>query len=408
MRCDYCYYLQKEDLFASEGHKPGQLTRMSDEVLEAFIQQYIASQLEGHPVVFTWHGGESLLCPISYYQRALDLQKRYSGGKQIENCLQTNGLLLTEAWCRFFRDNHFLIGISLDGTESHHDRYRRTLGGAPSFARVMRGIEMMQRFGVEFNILSTVNRYNADEPIEYYQFLKQIGTQFIQFTPIVERIAPKASAHRQVEAPSIHAEIGQRLLFSRPEVELAPYSILPEQWGHFTTGVFDQWIGSDVGEVFVQLFDATLSGWMGVPPGVCTMAAECGHAGVIEHTGDVYSCDHYVYPRYHLGNIKQEALVAMMTSPEQLRFGRAKREGLTQQCRSCLYQFACNGECPKNRFALSQTGEPGHNYLCAGYYHFFDHVAPYMDYMKACLMQGQPASLVMRAITEGQLPTPGI
>lgn len=402
MRCDYCYYLQKEELFTPQ-KAPQKLSRMSDEVLEEFIKQYIEAQPQGQTIVFTWHGGEALLCPISYYQKAIDLQRFYARGRRVENTLQTNGILLNEAWCRFFVEHNFLIGISLDGTEEQHDRYRRTQGGAPSFARVMRGIELMQRMGVEFNILSTVNRFNADEPDRYYQFLRQTGAQFIQFTPIVERIRRGAKAYQQVEAPFIHREIEQRLMHDSGEIELAPYSVLPEQWGDFTTGVFDQWVRRDVGQIFVQMFDATLAGWLGVAPGVCTLAPACGHAGVIEHTGDVYSCDHYVYPRYHLGNVLEGSLGQMMNSEEQLRFGRAKQEGLTEQCRTCLYLFACNGECPKNRFANSRDGEAGHNYLCAGYYQFWEHVAPYMDYMKACLMQGKPASLVMEAIARGEL-----
>lgn len=400
MRCDYCYYLQKKfPKNAGRGDKkPQGVSLMSEETLCAYIRQYIEAQPLGEPVVFTWHGGEALLRPISFYKKALVLQQTYAGGRQIENCIQTNGLLMSEAWCAFFREHNFLVGISLDGTEEQHDRYRRTIKDGATFARVLRAIELMQRMGVEYNILSTINRYNADEPLDYYRFLRGIGSKFIQFTPIVERIAEGAAAYEQVEAPYIHEEVARRELHHSSSVSLAPYSVLPEQWGDFLIGVFDEWVRADVGEVFVQMFDATLAGWMGVSPGVCTLAKECGHAGVIEHTGDVYSCDHYVYPRYYLGNIHELSLASMMNSPEQLRFGRAKHAGLTEQCKACLYLTACHGECPKNRFGVSSSGEPGHNYLCAGYYRFWAHAAPYMDYMKACLMRGEPAARVMDQI----------
>lgn len=400
MRCDYCYYLQKKYLPKSDAAKKLKQidSRMSDETLSTYIRQYIEAQPLGGTVVFTWHGGEALLRPISFYRRAIELQQNYAAGRIIENCIQTNGLLVSEEWCQFFREQNFLVGISLDGTQEQHDRYRRTLKDGATFSRVMRAIELMKRLGVEFNILSTINRYNADDPNLYYQFLRSIGSKFIQFTPIVERIAHGSGRYEQVEAPYIHERPDERRLHQTTHIGLAPYSILPDQWGDFLIGVFDQWIKQDVGEIFVQLFDATLAGWMGITPGVCTLAKECGHAGIVEHTGDVYSCDHYVYPRYHLGNIHQNSLSVMMNSSEQRRFGRAKYEGLTDQCRSCLYLSVCNGECPKNRFALSETGELGQNYLCKGYYRFWEHAAPYMDYMKACLLRGEPPAKVMQIL----------
>lgn len=398
MRCDYCYYLEKDKLYRPSKGPRQPSPRLSDELLELYIRQYIEAQPRQAPVVFTWHGGEALIRPRSFYQRALELQQRYGQGRRIENTLQTNGLLVNEDWCRFFRDHDFLIGLSLDGYQEQHDAYRRTVGGLPTFERVMRAVDLMQRLGVEFNILSTVNTHNADDPEGYYRFMKGIGVRYIQFTPIVERIDESCARKANfVEAPYIHASAESREMNGLERVRLAPYSITPEQWGSFTTGVFDEWIREDVGEVFVQLFDSTLAGWMGVEPGVCTLGKVCGHAGVMEHNGDVYSCDHYVYPRYLLGNIRQRSLSEMMNSSEQYRFGRAKLEGLTKQCLECEYLFACNGECPKNRFAQSSDGEWGHNYLCSGYYRFWSHVAPYMDYMKQCLLQGLPASQVMRA-----------
>lgn len=400
MRCDYCYYLQKkigEVVGEARGKKP-QKSQMNEDTLRTYIRQYIASQPEDGTVVFTWHGGEALLRPISFYRKAMELQQEYASGRKIENCIQTNGLLLNEAWCHFFREHSFLVGISLDGTEEQHDRYRRTINDGATFVRVLRAIELMKRLGVEYNILSTINRYNADEPKVYYDFLKSIGSKYIQFTPIVERIAVGAGAYEQVNAPYIHQQVELRELYNSPNIQIAPYSVLPEQWGDFLIGVFDRWVRQDVGEVFVQMFDATLAGWMGVSPGVCTLAKTCGHAGVMEHTGDVFSCDHYVYPRHHLGNIHDTDLSMMMNSAEQFRFGQAKYDGLTEQCKACLYLSACYGECPKNRFHLSRTGEPGHNYLCAGYYRFWEYAAPYMDYMKASLMRGETASNVMKVV----------
>lgn len=404
MRCDYCYYLEKEEMVAGEGH--AQVSKMSDKVLEAFVQSYIASQPYNAPVSFTWHGGEALLRPRSFYEKALALQRKYAGGRRIENSLQTNGVLLNADWCRFFRDHNILVGISLDGTEEQHNKYRRTLSGGDSFALVMRGIGLLQQHGVDFNILSTVNSYNVDSPLEYYRFLKSIGAEYIQFTPIVERYAMGQKAYSHVQAPYIHARKDLRDMCHSVGTRLAPHSVRPEAWGDFTTSIFREWVLSDVGRIFVQLFDSTLARWMGLPPGVCTMAEICGHAGVIEHNGDVFSCDHFVYPRYKLGNVLETDLALMMHSQEQVRFGNAKREGLTEQCRSCLYLFACNGECPKNRFVKSRDGELGQNYLCKGYYKFFDFVAPYMDYMKDCLTQELPPSLVMRAIEQGILPNP--
>lgn len=397
MRCDYCYYLEKDELFPKEQNIP----QMSEELLEEFIKSYIDAQPEGAPVLFTWHGGEALLRPKSFYEKALALQQKYAQGRAIDNSLQTNGLLLTEDWCDFFRTNNFLIGISLDGTERQHNAFRRTLGGQDSFARVMRAIRLMQNKGVEFNVLSTINSHNADEPIEYYRFLKGIGVKYIQFTPIVERINSTALKHQHIEAPYIDLKHSLRQMHDGIDIRMAPYSIKPSQWGDFLIALFDEWVHHDVGEIFIQTFDSTLAGWMGVMPGVCSLAPECGHAGIIEHNGDVFSCDHYVYPRYKLGNIQNKSLKDMMYSPEQQRFGEAKRSGLTNQCKTCSYLFLCHGECPKNRFALSREGEKGHNYLCAGYYAFWQHSAPYMKFMRQCLLLGQAPRLIVDRLSKG-------
>lgn len=396
MRCDYCYYLEKEAFYApSTATQPTPLgRRMSSELLETFVRDYIHSQPMGLPVTFNWHGGEALLLPQTFYQEALEYQRRYGRGREIHNTLQTNGLLMNEQWAAFFKEYNFLVGLSLDGTETQHDRYRRTIGGQGSFASVMRAVEMMQRIGTDFNILSTINRFNADEPLQYYRFLKGIGIRYIQFTPIVERVHRGMARYTHQPAPRMIADPRHREGLVEG-VELAPYSVLPDQWGDFLIEVFDEWSKEDVGEVFVQLFEATLAGWMGLTPAVCTLAPECGHAGVIEHDGAVYSCDHYVYPDYRLGYIQERPLSVMMNSPEQRHFGRLKREALTADCRACRYLHVCYGECPKNRFAFSPSGEVGHCYLCPGYYRFFDHSASVMQRLRDLLRAGHPASDVM-------------
>lgn len=378
LACTYCYYLEKKELYRDVAAPQHQ--QMSDEVLERYIREYIGSQSTGE-VVFTWHGGEALLRPLSFYQKAIRLQRKYAGGHRIINTLQTNGTLLNDEWCRFFKSNHFLVGISLDGERAYHDALRRTPSDMPSFDRVMRGVRLLQRHGVDFNILAVVNALNADDPEGFYSFFKSIGCHYIQFAPIVERY----------RADGRLATVGE----PDPESRLSSFSVTPEQWGDFLCGLFDVWVRDGVGEYFIQIFDATLANWMGVQPGVCTMAKYCGHAGVMEYNGDVYSCDHFVFPQYKLGNIHSSTLIEMMYSPRQQRFGRDKYDALPRQCRECPYLFACWGECPKNRFTQDEYGEPGLNYLCRGFYKFFDHVAPYMDYMRSQLEQEQPPAAIM-------------
>ncbi|MDE7119160.1 MAG: anaerobic sulfatase-maturation protein, partial [Muribaculaceae bacterium] len=331
-----------------------------------------------HEAVFNWHGGEATMLPLAFYEKAVELQQRYGAGMTILNCLQTNGTLLTDQWCRFLRRHGWLVGLSVDGPEEFHDEYRRMRTGQPSFERVMRGIRLLQRHGVDWNAMAVVNDFNAGYPVEFYEFFKELGCRYIQFAPIVERITADGSL----------ATVGQ-------QGRLAEFSVSPEQWGEFLCGVFDRWVRHDVGRVFVQIFDATLANWMGAAPGVCTLSDTCGHAGVIEHNGDVYSCDHFVFPGYRLGNIHSHTLVEMMLSERQMQFGRMKTGSLADECRRCDYLFACHGECPKNRFALAPGGDPRHNYLCRGYRRFFEHVAPYMDYMCQALKSGRPASDVM-------------
>jgi len=375
LKCEYCYYLEKEHLYPSSKDQ-----MMSDVLLEKFTEEYLNSQTQNE-VMFTWHGGEALLRPISFYKKAIELQKKYGRGRQIENVLQTNGTMLNDAWCEFFKENNFLIGVSIDGPQEFHDEYRRNKGGLPTFVKVMKGIQLLKKHGVEYNAMAVVNDYNADYPVEFYQFFKKLDCRFIQFAPIVERIQ--------------HQDNGLKLTTPDEDVPVADFSVSPVQWGKFLCGLFDEWIKEDVGKFYIQMFDSTLANWVGEQPGICTLARHCGHAGVMEFNGDVYSCDHYVFPEYKLGNLNTDTLSSMMYSEKQLKFGTDKHDKLPRQCRECEFLFACNGECPKNRFAITQDGERGLNYLCAGWKMFYSHVAPYMDFMKHELQNERPPSNVM-------------
>ena len=379
LACDYCYYTEKLSLYRDSSQHV-----MSDALLEKFIREYIESQTTAE-VLFTWHGGETFMRPLAFYKRAVELQRRYARGRQIDNCIQTNGTLLTDEWCRFLHDNHWLVGVSIDGPQEFHDEYRRNRRGMPSFAKVMRGIDLLNKHQVEWNAMAVVNDFNADYPLDFYHFFKQIGCHYIQFTPIVERI-------------SAHTDGRHLAAVEESAARLADFSVTPEQWGNFTCAIFDEWVREDVGEYYIQLFDSTLANWMGQMPGVCSLAKTCGHAGVMEYNGDVYSCDHFVFPQYKLGNIHSETLVEMMYSERQQQFGQAKYTSLPHQCRQCPYLFACNGECPKNRFCKTKDGESGLNYLCKGYYRFFHHVAPYMDFMKNELINQRPPANIMQAV----------
>lgn len=379
LACEYCYYLEKKHLYSSE---PNDKFIMSDALLEKFTEQYILSQTQPQ-ILFTWHGGETLMRPLSFYKRAVELQKKYANGRQIDNCIQTNGTLLNDEWCRFFRENNWLVGVSIDGPQEFHDEYRRNRQGLPSFQKVMKGINLLNKHGVEWNAMAVVNDFNADYPLDFYNFFKEIDCHYIQFAPIVERITAHNDG-RHLASP-----------MDNEQTELADFSITPQQWGNFLCTIFDEWVKNDVGNYYIQLFDSTLANWVGEQPGVCTLARTCGHAGVMEYNGDVYSCDHFVFPEYKLGNIHRQTLTEMMYSERQMAFGADKHNSLPTQCKECEYLFACNGECPKNRIIKTPAGEPGLNYLCKGYYQFFNHVAPYMDFMKKELMNQRPPANVM-------------
>ena len=380
LRCKYCYYLEKDKLYKQcKNHV------ISDELLEKFIKEYIEAQTTPQ-VLFTWHGGETLMRPISFYKRALELQRIYGRGRQIDNCIQTNGTLLTDEWCQFFKDNNFLVGVSIDGPQEFHDEYRRTATNKPTFVKVMNGINLFNKHGVEWNALAVVNDYNADYPLEFYRFFKQIGCKYIQFSPIVERVVKREDG--LTLAPGMQGG----------DAGLADFSITPEQWGNFLCTIFDEWVHNDVGEYFVQLFDATLANWVGQAPGVCILAEECGHAGVMEFNGDVYSCDHFVYPEHLLGNLHTKTITEMMYSDQQNKFAKMKKQMLPQQCKECKFLFACHGECPKNRFLNDKYGNYGLNYLCKGYRQFFEHVEPYMNFMKRELENHRAPANVMKQI----------
>lgn len=380
LRCKYCYYLEKDKLYKQcKNHV------ISDELLEMFIKEYIEAQTTPQ-VLFTWHGGETLMRPISFYKRALELQRIYGRGRQIDNCIQTNGTLLTDEWCQFFKDNNFLVGVSIDGPQEFHDEYRRTATNKPTFVKVMNGINLLNKHGVEWNALAVVNDYNADYPLEFYRFFKQIGCKYIQFSPIVERVVKREDG--LTLAPGMQGG----------DAGLADFSITPEQWGNFLCTIFDEWVHNDVGEYFVQLFDATLANWVGQAPGVCILAEECGHAGVMEFNGDFYSCDHFVYPEHLLGNLHTKTITEMMYSDQQNKFAKMKKQMLPQQCKECKFLFACHGECPKNRFLNDKYGNYGLNYLCKGYRQFFEHVEPYMNFMKRELENHRAPANVMKQI----------
>lgn len=365
LACDYCYYLEKQKLYQN-----GEKHVMSDQLTEVFVREYIQSQF-GREVNFTWHGGEPMIRPLSYYKKVVRWQRQYAEGKTILNCLQTNGTLLTPEWCRFLHDEGWLVGISIDGPQNMHDAYRMKRNGAPTWEKVMQGIEMLDRYEVEWNAMAVVNDITAARPLEFYRFFRdELECRYLQFTPVVERI------HRHQDGRHLaHVMDGE-------EYAVAPFSVTPEAWGEFLCTMFDEWYRNDVGEMFVQTFEATLANWAGVTPGVCSLSDWCGHAAVMEHNGDIYCCDHFVFPEYYLGNIRNRGILDMLNSEKQMAFADMKTKGLPAQCHKCQWQFACHGECPRNRFVKSKDGEPGLNYLCEGYRRYFEHVAPYMEELK--------------------------
>jgi uncharacterized protein len=370
--CEYCYFLAKEAFY------PGSRFRMADALLESYIRQYIEAQ-RTDLVTLGWQGGEPTLMGLDFFERSVAYARKHARpGMRIEHSIQTNGTLLDDAWCAFFREHGFLVGLSLDGPRELHDIYRLDKGGAPTFDKVMRGARLLEKHGVEFNILVTVNAANADHPLEVYRFVRdELGTQWVQFIPIVERINADG-----------------RTLVQEGETVTAR-SVGPEQWGRFLNAVFDEWLRRDVGAMYVSMFEAALASWLGLPPAMCVFAETCGNALALEHNGDVYACDHFVEPRYLLGNIQERHLVDLVASEKQREFGAAKRETLPRYCRDCAVRFACHGECPKNRFGRTPDAEPGLNYLCAGYKAFFTHIDRPMRIMAQLYRLGRAPSEIM-------------
>jgi uncharacterized protein len=386
LNCEYCFYLEKQALFG-----PGEQYRMSDQVLSAFITSYITSQPT--PVVdFVWQGGEPTLLGIDFFKRVVDLQKPLVKTKTITNSLQTNGTLLTPEWCQFLKKHNFMMGISLDGPKEVHDRYRRDRKGNGTFDRVMRGLRLLQEHKVEYNVLACVARETAARPLEVYRFFREAGVEFIQFTPIVERLAgPGGECGLSLAPPA-------KLDGEEPNTEVAPWAVDPREYGDFLAAIYEEWVRNDVGKIFVMNFEWALNAWIGNPSPVCVHAKQCGRALVIEHNGDVYACDHCVYPSHRLGNILSESLVSMVDKSMRSGFGVSKETALPRWCRECDVLAACQGGCPKHRFARTPSAEPGLHYLCPGYKKFFRHIRKYLKVMATLLENGLPASYVMEAI----------
>lgn len=382
--CKYCFFLSKEVLY------PGSPFRMSDTVLEAYIRQVIESQRSSH-VTIAWQGGEPTLMGLPFFEKAMALvEKHRRPGMTFEHTLQTNGTRLDEAWCRFLLKHGFLVGLSMDGPQAMHDAYRVDKAGKPTFDKVLAAARLMQRHQVPFNILCTVHAANADHPLEVYRFFRdELEATFIQFIPIIERVTAETLA-------AADAGWGDgRPLYTQDGERVSARSVAPEQWGRFLTAVFDEWVRHDVGRVFVQLFESALASWCGLPPTMCVFAETCGQAMALEHNGDMYCCDHFVEPKYRLGNITETHMLDLVASEQQRAFGEAKRDGLPKVCRECPVKFACNGECPRNRFMAAPDGEPGLNYLCAGYKAFFTHINHPMRIMAALLARGRDPAEVM-------------
>lgn len=377
--CTYCYYLEKDKIYNQTKN-----FRMPDDILESYTRQYIESQ-DIPELTFTWQGGEPTLLGLDFFRKALALQNKYKGGKKISNSFQTNGTLLNDEWCRFFKDNNFLIGISIDGPKEIHDHHRVDKAGRGSFDRVLHGIELLKKHGVEFNTLTVVPKYNSRYPLDVYNFLKYTGSGYMQFIPIVERARKGAKE--------------EDILLVGPEIkdaEVTDWTVIPEDYGKFLITIFDEWVRKDVGRVFVNIFDVTLANWVGQPGGLCVFSETCGNAMVLEHNGDLYCCDHFVYPRYFLGNIRFRTLKEMALSAQQFTFGQDKLLKLPDFCMDCEYRFACHGECPKHRFTQTPDGKEGLNYLCKAYKMFFSYVHPYMQYMGDELTAKRPPANVMK------------
>lgn len=381
--CRYCFYVSRAEAAPR--------ARMSDEVLTAYVRDYCHAQ-PGSEIAFAWQGGEPTLMGLDFFKRVVELQAIHCPpGKTCTNALQTNGTRLTDEWAEFLAEHHFLVGISIDGPAELHDRYRVDRGGGPSHARVMQGITACQRHDVEFNTLTVVGRHNVDAAEPVYRFLTGIGSRYLQFIPIVERANDNRS--HNLAGPSKPASNH----VNNP-IPVTNWSVNPEGYGDFMVRIFDRWVRRDVGEVFVQTFDEMLSAWHTGRGNLCVFSETCGDAMVLEHDGSLYACDHFVYDEYHLGNITEHPLATLAAQPNQRAFGQNKQASLSRRCQGCRYRFACNGGCPKHRFATDATSEATHNYLCAGYQRLFSHADPYLRRMSQLLSERLPPAVIMGEI----------
>ena len=374
--CHYCYYLDKAEIY--HGLQP----KMSLEMLETITEQYIKAN-DVPEVTFNWHGGEPLVMDLDFYRKAIEFQQKYAEGKTIHNTIQTNGTLITHEWAAFFREHNFLVGISIDGPADIHDKFRKDKGGQPTFDKVMRGLTILRQRGVEFNTMTTVNKASEGRGVEVYRFLKSIGSRYMQFMPVVEHVKYPAAPDGKILKKARPYIVDPKENGSR----LAPWSVSSQGFGKFMCDIFDEWCRGDIGRYFVNLFDATLAGYCGAQPGSCAYAATCGGNTVVEHNGDVYPCDHFVYSKYLIGNVKDRSLREMATSQEQYSFGLDKRNGLPSKCFACKYGHICHGECPKHRFNHTENGDTGLSALCGGYYMFYEHTAPQMIHMRDYILK---------------------
>ena len=388
--CEYCFFLSKEMLY------PGSRFRMAEDLQEAYIRQLLEAHAGAPEVVVAGQGGEPTMMGLDFFRRSIELERRYARpGQRILNTMQTNGTLLNDEWGAFLKQHDFLIGISIDGPRELHDTYRVDKGGKPTFDRVLRGLDVLERHGVDWNVLTTVNAANGDHGRRVYRFLRDdLGATFIQFIPIVERATPETL---EIADAGWGSGVRGRPLYTQEGSLVTHRTIGPQQYGRFLIDVFEEWVRHDVGTVYVQMFDTTLANWAGEPGGMCVHAETCGEQIALEHNGDVYSCDHYVEPGYLLGNIGDRTLLELVALPQQRAFGQHKRDSLTRYCLDCDVRFACNGGCPKDRFATSPYGEPGQHYLCPGYEAFFHHVRPAMEQMTRLLRGNRPPAELMDA-----------
>jgi uncharacterized protein len=386
--CEYCFFLSKEMLY------PGSRFRMAADLQETYIRQLLEAHSSASEVVVAWQGGEPTMMGLDFFRRSVELQRKYARpGQRILNTIQTNGTLLTDEWGQFLCANEFLVGISIDGPAHMHDAYRVDKGGKPTFARVMRGLDVLKGNNVDWNVLTTVHAVNADRGREVYTFLRdELGATFVQFIPIIERATEQTLPI--ADAGWGHGVHG-RPLYTQAGSLVTHRSVGPGQYGRFLIDVFEEWVRHDIGTVYVQMFDTTLANFHGAPGGLCVHAETCGGQLALEHNGDLYSCDHYVEPDYLLGNIADKRMLDLIVLPQQRKFGQDKRDTLTKYCGDCDVRFACNGGCPKDRFATSAYGEPGQHYLCPSYETFFRHVREPMQQMSALLRTGRAPAEIM-------------